>query len=242
MVTVILRLVCVMASYLTTPKKPLSDVCRVCGSPFSKDKKNKVFLFRGTAGLHTALQEATGRSVAEDDGLPPYVCTTCRNKLLKFLRLQRELHETRMWVVETSHQTAQTCRYKRMLRVSPGSPSVQQVSKRADHTASPCSAASSPIDRRRYWRLLIKCELHPGVLVRIKAPTLTVYCSASMSSRAARSLFVCQSTTDVEPSGIEPLSGADDGSGFTPPLAAVPTRSPSVDERTGMASGSSSLL
>ena len=80
-----------MASYLTTPKKPLSDVCRVCGSPFSKDKKNKVSLFRGTAGLHTALQEATGRSVAEDDGLPPYVCTTCRNKLLKFLRLQRQL-------------------------------------------------------------------------------------------------------------------------------------------------------
>ena len=224
------------------PEEALSDVCRVCGSPFSKDKKNKVSLFRGTAGLHTALQEATGRSVAEDDGLPPYVCTTCRNKLLKFLRLQRELHETRMWVVETSHQTAQICRYKRMLRVSPGSPSVQQVSKRADHTASPCSAASSPIDRRRYWRLLIKCELHPGVLVRIKAPTLTVYCSASMSSRAARSLFVCQSTTDVEPSGIEPLSGADDGSGFTPPLAAVPIRSPSVDERTGMASGSSSLL
>ena len=58
-----------MASYLTTPNKPLSDICQVCGSPFSKDKKNKVSLFRGTAGLHTALQEATGRSVAEDDGL-----------------------------------------------------------------------------------------------------------------------------------------------------------------------------
>ena len=78
-----------------TPKKPSSDVCRICGTQFRKDRRDKVSLSHTTARLHSLLQEATAFAVHEDDGFPQFVCTTCRNQLLKFERLHRQLEETR---------------------------------------------------------------------------------------------------------------------------------------------------
>ena len=64
----------------SSPKKPSSDVRRVCGSSFAKHKRDKVSLFRCEANLHVILEEATGFPVRQDDGLPHFACTSCRTK------------------------------------------------------------------------------------------------------------------------------------------------------------------
>ena len=132
-----------------TPKKPSSDVCRICGTQFRKDRRDKVSLFHTTARLHSLLQEATALGVHEDDGFPQFVCTTCRNQLLKFERLHRQLEETRTLLCGASRQTAMTCRFKRRRRQSPGTPSIQQTSKKPDQTVSPASPSGNKVSNLR---------------------------------------------------------------------------------------------
>ena len=126
-----------------TPKKPSSDICRICGTQFKKDKRDKVSLFHTTARLHSLLQEATAVAVHEDDGFPQFVCTTCRYQLLKFERLHRQLEETRTLLCGASRQTAMTCRFERRRRQSSGTPSIQQTSKKSDQTVSPLHLAGT---------------------------------------------------------------------------------------------------
>lgn len=132
----------------STPKKPLSNVCRICGSVFSKSKRDKVGLFHGAAELDRLLEDATGVPVREDDGLPSFACTACRSKLWKYQRARRELEETRTWLCQASRQTAMACRFKRRIVRSPGSPS-QQHSKKSDLSASPAAPAPVTSMRRR---------------------------------------------------------------------------------------------
>ena len=129
----------------SSPKKPSSDVCRVCGSSFAKHKRDKVSLFRCEANLHVILEEATGFPVRQHDGLPHFACTSCRTKMWKFQRAQKELEEMRTFLCEQSRKTALECRFKRRLQVtkSPGSPSSRHVSKRADLAASPVAPSGA---------------------------------------------------------------------------------------------------
>ena len=118
-----------MASSFSTPKKPMSDVCRICGTNFSRHKRDKMNLFRNVEGLHLILQEATGQAVSEDDGLPHTVCTSCRNILVRYERTRKQAEEARLFIREKSAGTAAFCRFKRRFRESPASPAHQQKTK-----------------------------------------------------------------------------------------------------------------
>ena len=104
---------------IDTPKKSTSpEICRVCASyfPQTRDKHN---LFRSSYGLAAKLGEATGCAVTENDGLPQFVCSCCRSKLLRFDRIQRELEESRRWFVDKYQTTKSRCRFKRTSKESP---------------------------------------------------------------------------------------------------------------------------
>ena len=103
----------------------------------------QISLFHTTACLHSLLQEATALAVHEDDGFSQFVCTTCHNQLLKFERLRRQLEETRTLLCGASRQTAMTCRFKRRRRQSPGTPSIQQTSKKPYKPSAPLHLAGT---------------------------------------------------------------------------------------------------
>lgn len=117
-----------------TPKKFLSiEKCRVCGNGFAstRDKHN---LFRTSQDLHTKLEQATGRVISETDGLPHYVCGSCRSTLLTFDRQQKQLERTMTAIASVYTKTVSTWRFKRGGKESPTS---IISAKKADLKASP---------------------------------------------------------------------------------------------------------
>lgn len=124
----------------TAHKSLPSDKCRVCGSQL-KPGRDKHSLFGTMQELHVKLHRATGRAIAETDGLSRFVCGSCRGKLLTFASRLRQLEATKTEITEMYAKTLSQSRLKRGVNESP---SRRSAAKRADLTESPSEATLKP--------------------------------------------------------------------------------------------------
>ena len=148
-----------MMSESVTPRKSLSpDICRVCSSSFAntRDKHN---LFRSSYKLAEKLEQATGLVGNEDDGLPQFVCGSCRNTILKYHRVQRELVETTAWLVDRYTRTVPGCRFKRGAK---DSPTYKPSTKKPDLSTSPAALSQRYVVQHQPAALF--CCVHNTIL------------------------------------------------------------------------------
>ena len=135
------------ASSLLTPRKSVSsDKCRICGSKFTSGR-DKHSLFGTKQELHLKLQKATGHAITEADGLPHFVCHSCRGKLLTFASRLIQLEATKTEIAELYAKTLSQLRFKRGVKESV---SRHSAAKRVDLTASPSEASLNPNIHERY--------------------------------------------------------------------------------------------